>query len=58
MKTTIELLQANAQVSGYKINIHKKESCELFFVKGKLEKCTQSYGRPARSSGCSYRGLR
>ena len=37
MKTTIELLQANAQVSGYKINIHKKESCELFFVKGKLE---------------------
>ena len=37
MKTTIELLQANPQVSGYKINIHKKESCELFFVKGKLE---------------------
>ena len=37
MKNTIELLQANTQVSGYKINIHKKESCELFFVKGKLE---------------------
>ena len=37
MKTTIELLRAHEKVSGYKINIHKKESCELFFVKGKLE---------------------
>ena len=37
MMTTIELLRANEKVSGYKINIHKKESCELFFVKGKLE---------------------
>ena len=35
--TTIELLRANEKVSGYKINIHKKESMELFFVKGKLE---------------------
>jgi PmbA protein len=37
MKKTIELLQLNQDVSDYKINIHKKESCELFFVKGKLE---------------------
>ena len=37
MMTTIELLRANEKVSGYKINIHKKESMELFFVKGKLE---------------------
>lgn len=37
MKTTIELLRDHEKVSGYKINIHKKESCELFFVKGKLE---------------------
>ena len=33
----MELLRANEKVSGYKINIHKKESMELFFVKGKLE---------------------
>jgi len=37
MKTAITLLENNPQVSGYKINIHKKESYELFFVKGKLE---------------------
>ena len=37
MKNLIEQLTANEQVSDYKINIHKKESCELFFVKGKLE---------------------
>lgn len=37
MKTIVELLRANEKVSGYKINIHKKESMELFFVKGKLE---------------------
>ena len=37
MKMLIEQLTAHEQVSAYKINIHKKESCELFFVKGKLE---------------------
>lgn len=37
MKTAIELLRQHPQVSDYKINIHQKESCELFFVKGKLE---------------------
>lgn len=37
MKTIIEALNADPRVSGYKINIHKKESYELFFVKGKLE---------------------
>ena len=37
MKTIMELLRQNPQVSDYKINIHQKESCELFFVKGKLE---------------------
>ena len=37
MKNLIEQLTANEQVSDYKINIYKKESCELFFVKGKLE---------------------
>ena len=44
MKTTIELLRANPQVSGYKINIHQKESYELFFVKGALEtvRCTDT----------------
>ena len=37
MKTVMELLRANEKVSGFKINVHKKESMELFFVKGKLE---------------------
>ena len=37
MKMMIAQLTANEQISDYKINIHKKESCELFFVKGKLE---------------------
>ena len=37
MKKVTELLRATAQVSDYKINIHAKESFELFFVKGKLE---------------------
>lgn len=37
MNTVIELLRADSRVSGYKLNIHKKESFELFFVKGKLE---------------------
>ena len=37
MKMLLTQLTANPQVSDYKINVHKKESCELFFVKGKLE---------------------
>ncbi|MGM9628225.1 MAG: metallopeptidase TldD-related protein [Faecousia sp.] len=37
MKTIIEALNADPKVSDYKINIHQKESYELFFVKGKLE---------------------
>ncbi len=37
MNKIIELLRNNSEVSDYKINIHNKESCELFFVKGKLE---------------------
>ncbi|MBQ8813130.1 MAG: hypothetical protein IJZ85_01345 [Lachnospiraceae bacterium] len=44
MKKTIELLGLHPQVSDYKINIHAKESGELFFVKGKLEtvRCTDT----------------
>lgn len=44
MKTVMELLQANPKVSDYKINIHNKESYELFFVKGRLEtvRCTDT----------------
>ena len=44
MKTVMELLNANPQVSGWKINMHNKESYELFFVKGKLEtlRCTDT----------------
>jgi len=44
MKTAMELLRKHPLVSDYKINIHKKESYELFFVKGKLEtvRCTDT----------------
>ena len=44
MKTVMELLNASERVSGWKINIHNKESYELFFVKGKLEtlRCTDT----------------
>ena len=44
MKTIIACLQANPQVSDYKINLNKKESYESFFVKGKLEtvRCTDT----------------
>jgi len=37
MIDVIKLLEANNNVSDYKINIRKKESYQLFFVKGKLE---------------------
>ena len=37
MNTVTELLRADSRISGYKFNIHKKESFELFFVKGRLE---------------------
>ena len=37
MKNIIAALNANPRVTDYKINENKKESHELFFVKGKLE---------------------
>ena len=37
MNTIIKQLQANSKVSDYKINIHRKETCELFYILGKLE---------------------
>ena len=37
MKKLLQLLTADTRVSDYKIDIHRKESYELFFVKGKLE---------------------
>ena len=47
MKEILELLAENASVSDYKINIHQKESYELFFVKGALEtvRCTDTTDR-------------
>jgi len=44
MNTVIQLLNRHPQVSDYKINIHSKESYELFFVKGTLEtvRCTDT----------------
>ena len=35
--TVMELLHADSRVSDHKVNIHQKNSYELFFVKGKLE---------------------
>ena len=37
MNTVKNILAADPRISDYKINIRKKESYELFFVKGKLE---------------------
>jgi len=37
MKNIIEALKANPRVTDYKVSENKKESHELFFVKGKLE---------------------
>ena len=37
MNVIVKLLQANPEVSDYKINIHRKETCELFYIHGKLE---------------------
>ena len=37
MKTILEQLKANPDVSGYKVNVRHTESGEYFFVKGKLE---------------------
>lgn len=44
MREILQLLADNASVSDYKINIHQKESYELFFVKGRLEtlRCTDT----------------
>ena len=37
MNTIMELLRNHPQITDWKINIHRKESYELFFVKEKLE---------------------
>ena len=37
MRNIIEFLKKNERVDEYKINLNRKESYELFFVKGKLE---------------------
>ena len=37
MNTIIDLLRNHPQITDWKINIHRKESYELFFVKEKLE---------------------
>jgi len=44
MIKTIELLKADKRISDWKLNIHRRESYELFFVKGKLDcvRCTDT----------------
>lgn len=45
--SVVKLLREDSQVSDYKINVTKKDSYELFFVKGKLEtvRCTDTCDR-------------
>ena len=38
----LELLRADSRVHDHKVNIHRKKSYELFFVKGKLETVRQA----------------
>ena len=44
MNQIISALRGNKQINGWKLNIHKQESHELFFVKEKLEtlRCTDT----------------
>lgn len=44
MIMVMNTLKADSRISDYKINVHKKESYELFYVKGKLEtlRCTDT----------------
>ena len=44
MKELSLLLRENPGVTDYKINVHRKKSYEMFFVKGKLEtvRCTDT----------------
>ena len=37
MKKLIEILSSCAEISDWKIKIHRRESCELFFIKDKLD---------------------
>ena len=37
MIKVIELLKADSRINDWKINIHRRESCELFFIKDKLD---------------------
>ena len=57
MKQLLEMLNAHPQVSDYKINTHKKESYELFFVKGALEtvRCTDTVDREIGRASCRER---
>lgn len=42
INTVMELLRTDSRVHDHKVNIHKKKSYELFFVKGKLETVRQT----------------
>ena len=37
MMKVIDLLKADSRISDWKLNIHRRESCELFFAKGQLD---------------------
>ncbi|MBR5490689.1 MAG: hypothetical protein IKV79_05400 [Oscillospiraceae bacterium] len=37
MKKVIDILKATEGISDWKINLHRRESCELFYIKGKLD---------------------
>lgn len=44
MKMLMEALKAQPQISDYKINIRRKQSTELFYVKGRLETVRRTDG--------------
>lgn len=37
MKRITDALKANSRIDDWKINLHRRESCEMFFIKGELD---------------------
>ena len=37
MKKVIDILKSTEGIADWKINLHRRESCELFYIKGKLD---------------------
>ncbi len=37
MKNVIDILSSRSDIADWKINLHRRESCEMFFIKGELD---------------------